>query len=93
MAAHGMQAVEDFGKLLQEMLERAQLVKQTNTIEPPLNKSDLPELWDQLEFIFPSLVSQESKKHIIEAAVRDVFNNLLVSHTSVRAQEHISDVP
>jgi THO complex subunit 1 len=117
MATYGMQEAEGFGKLLEEMLERAQLVKQTNTIEPPLNKSDLPELWNQLESIFPSSASQEpkadpleaamkgalppsplaalaeSRKHIIEAAVRDAFNNILVSHTSVRVPEHISDVP
>ena len=114
MATYGMQEAEGFGKLLEEMLEGAQLVKQTNTIEPPLNKSDLPELWDELESIFPSSASQEpktdpleaamkgglppsplaeSRKHIIEAAVRDAFNNILVSHTSVRVPEHISDVP
>jgi THO complex subunit 1 len=117
MASYRVQEAEGFGTLLEEMLERAQLVKQTNTIEPPLNKSDLPELWDQLESIFPSSAWQEpktdpleasmrgafppsplaalaeSRKHIIEAAVRDAFNNILVRHTSVRVPEHISDVP
>jgi len=73
MATYGMQEAEGFGRLLEEMLERAQLVKQTNTIEPPLNKSDLPELWDELESIFPSSASQEPKTDPLEAAMKGVF--------------------
>jgi THO complex subunit 1 len=85
MAGHGVQAVEDFGRLLEEMLEAASAIKRTNTIEPPLNKTDLAELFEQVPLVFSPTSSLESRKHIIETAARDAFNNLLVSRTSVRA--------
>jgi hypothetical protein len=85
MAGHGVQAVEDFGRLLEEMLEAASSIKRTNTIEPPLNKTDLAELFEQVSLVFSPTSSLESRKHIIETAARDAFNNLLVSRTSVRA--------
>jgi THO complex subunit 1 len=92
MAGHGVQAVEDFGLLLDEMLEAASTIKQTTTIEPPLNRSDLAEFFERVPSIFPPTSSPESKKHIIETAARDAFNNLLVSWTSVRTYGHTSDV-
>jgi THO complex subunit 1 len=85
MAGHGVQAVEDFGRLLKEMLEAASAIKRTNTIEPPLNKTDLADLFEQVPLVFSPTSSLESRKHIIETATRDAFNNLLVSRTSVRA--------
>lgn len=94
MAGYGVPAVGDVGGLLMEMLERAQVVKQTTTVEPPLHKSDIAELFLRFESKFPEGSSSESKKHIIETAVRDIFNNLLVSHGSpTRAMEHTSDDP
>ena len=93
MAGHGVQAVEDFGRLLQEMLERAREVKHTNTVEPPLNKSDLDELFERVDETFLSTTSLDSKKHAIETAVRDTFNNLLVSSAFVRTQDYVSDIP
>ncbi len=84
MAGHGVQAVEDFGRLLEEMLEAASAFKRTNTIEPPLNKTDLADLFEQVPLVFSPTSSLDSRKHIIETAARDAFNNLLVSRTSVR---------
>jgi THO complex subunit 1 len=79
MAGLGVAAVEEFEIFLEGMLEKARDVKKTDTIEPPLNKSDLLDSFEQINSIFPSLGSPESRKHSIDAAVRDVFNNLLVS--------------
>jgi THO complex subunit 1 len=79
MASYGVQAVEEFGQLLDQMLKAALVVKQTSTIEPPLNKSDLAEFFERVPSIFPPTSSPESKKHVIETAARDAFNNLLVS--------------
>ncbi len=67
--------------LLDEMLEAASIIKQTSTIEPPLNKSDLAEFFERVPSIFPPTSSPESKKHIVETAAQEIFNNLLVSCT------------
>ena len=82
---YGLQVVAEFGKLLEEMLDKARAIKQTNTIEPPLNKSDLAEELERIESTFPKSTSSESKKHAVETATRDTFNNLLVRRNSVRA--------
>jgi THO complex subunit 1 len=79
MASYGVQAVEEFGKLLDQMLNAALVIKPTSTIEPPLNKSDLAEFFERVPSIFPPTSSLESRKHVIDTAVRDAFNNLLVS--------------
>ncbi|CAL3965873.1 hypothetical protein PZA11_002707 [Diplocarpon coronariae] len=81
MAGLGVQMVEDFGKLLQEMLAKALIVKPTSTVEPPLNKSDLAELFAMVDSTFPAATSPESMKHAIETAARESFNNLLASTT------------
>jgi THO complex subunit 1 len=79
MASSMFLAVEEFGKFLEGMLEKARDVKKSDTIEPPLNKSDLYESFEQVNSMFPPTMSLESRKHSIDAAARDVFNNLLVS--------------
>jgi THO complex subunit 1 len=79
MAGYGVPVVGEAGVILQEMLEQAQTVKQTHTIEPPLHKSDLAELFERVDSAFAGLHFPESKKHILDTAVRDIFNNLLVS--------------
>ncbi|PBP20524.1 guanylate kinase [Diplocarpon rosae] len=81
MAGFVVQMVEDFGKLLEEMLTKALDVKPTNAVEPPLNKSDLTELFARIDCTFPPTASPESKKHAIETAARESFNNLLASTT------------
>lgn len=94
MAGYGVPAVGEVGTILQEMLDKALVVKQTNAIEPPLHKSDLAELFERVELVFAGLPSPESKKAIIDTAVRDTFNNLLVSRaSSARARKYTSDGP
>ena len=87
MAGHGVPAVDEFGGLLRVMLRRArpkaEAIKVTNTVEPPLIKSDLTDLFEQVDSIFSPAASPELKKRsqyaVIETAVRDAFNDLLVS--------------
>lgn len=93
MAGHGVGAVDEFGKLMEEMLEKAHEIKRTDTVDPPLNKSDLADYFERLPSIFPPSSSTDFKKHVIETAVRPIFYNLLVSSSSVRANECISDLP
>ncbi|TVY83925.1 Guanylate kinase [Lachnellula suecica] len=94
MAGHAVQAVDDFGGLLQDVLQRAEQQKQTDTVEPPLNKSDFADLFERVDSIFLSTaatpeIKKRSQWAVIETAVRDTFNNLLATssvhtHSSVR---------
>lgn len=85
MAGHGVQGVVIFGELLEDLLQRAEKVKQTNSIEPPLNKPGFADILERLESaFFSSADSTELKKRshaVIETAIRDKFNNLLASTT------------
>ena len=91
MASHAVQAVDDFGGLLLEMLQRAEQQKQTDTVEPPLDKTDFTDLFERVESIFSSTAPPEVKKRsqwaVIETAVRDTFNSLLVSRASARTSK------
>ena len=82
MACHGVQGVDEFTKLLLEMLLRAEQAKRSNTVEPPLNKSDLGDLFEQVDgafFSFATTPELKKRSHaVIETAVRDVFNSILV---------------
>jgi THO complex subunit 1 len=93
MEGHGVPAVDSSAQLLLEMLRQAELVKQTNTVEPPLSKNDLGDLWAQFDSIFSEATTLETKKRgqyaIIETAARDTFNNLLVSLLPVQALDTI----
>jgi THO complex subunit 1 len=89
MAGHGVPGVVIFGELLEDLLQRAEEVKQADTIEPPLNKPDFADVLARLEStFFSSADSTELRKRshaVVETAIRDKFNNLLVSPTSRRA--------
>ena len=87
MASYGVEAVDEFSKLMEEMLDKAQEIKQTDAMDPPLNKTDLAESFERILSIFPPTMSADSKKHAIETAVRPIFYNLLVRFTSVRTNE------
>lgn len=89
MAGYGVPAVGDVGVVLEEMLARALVVKETHTIEPPLHKSDLAELFPRLQSVFAEVPSSDSRKHVIETAVRDTFNKLLVSCTKTSKEAPI----
>jgi THO complex subunit 1 len=101
MVGHGVPAVDEFGGVLRGMLQRARTkakaFKDTNTVEPPLIKSDLTDIFERVDSIFSPAASPELKKRsqyaVIETAVRDAFNNLLVSLESIRVWDHTSDVP
>lgn len=54
MADYGVQAVAEFEELLQEILQRADEAKPDNTIEPPLDKTDLGDLFERFDILFPS---------------------------------------
>ena len=83
MVDHGVQGVADFGNLLEEMMQRAETVKQTDAVEPALSKSDFTDLVEKLESNFysqaKSLDLRKQAHAVIEASFRDRFNNTLVS--------------
>jgi THO complex subunit 1 len=91
MADQLVQGVDAFGEILEGLLRRAEDVKETHTVEPPLNKADLADILEGLESsLFASADSIEQRKRVhavIETVVRDKFNNLLVSISLLRTYE------
>lgn len=85
MTDHAVKAVEAFQGILQDMLDKARATKQTVTIEPPLVRSDFTDLLQRIQSIENLSQPLERNKSfryaVIETAVRDVFNKLLVSHS------------
>ena len=78
---HGIPAVEEFGRLLIRLLDEAEGIKATTSIEPPLASSDFEDLKSQVAAIFNKFPSYESslQNAIIETAFRDIFGQLIVS--------------
>lgn len=87
LPSDGLEVVTDFGRLLDDLLEKASSVKRTATVEPPLNRSDLSEIFERVDSVFSPLVSNDTKKHAIDIAARNTFNELLVSRIFLRASE------
>jgi hypothetical protein len=91
--SHGVLGVDAAGTFLDGLLERADSVKQTASIEPPLEKSDFDDLRRQLSdalgYELPAEEPIDTKKvqrfAVIETAVRDTFKTLIVSWPSVCA--------
>ncbi|KAG0648438.1 THO complex subunit 1 [Hyphodiscus hymeniophilus] len=86
MAGHGVQGVDEFRSLLQEMLQRAEVVKSSTTVEPAVTKSDLGNLLERVEdeFFSTATTTESSKKRkhaVIETAVRETFNSILANTT------------
>jgi THO complex subunit 1 len=83
MAGHAVEAVEVFKGQLRHLLDRARTTKTTITIEPPLAKSDFNDLLARISPTGPGAKVPDPKKTaqyaVIETAVRDIFNKLLVS--------------
>lgn len=83
MDGQQVQGVETFGFILEDLLRRAEDIKQAHTVEPPLNKADFADLLEHLEstmFTSANNIDQRKRVHaVIETVVRDKFNNLLVS--------------
>jgi THO complex subunit 1 len=93
--SHGVPGVAAFSAFLENLLARAETVKPTASIEPPLDKADFQDLQTQLNEalgVDPSQVGEvnDAKRTqryaIIETAVRDTFSNLIVSLTSDPAE-------
>jgi THO complex subunit 1 len=82
MAGYVVQAVDGFGELLKELLQRADETKKTTTVEPPLDKTALEDILERVEAtLFPSAETLELRKQrhpAVETAIRDKFNDLLV---------------
>jgi THO complex subunit 1 len=87
-AISGASAVDN---LLGELLQHADTVKQTTSIEPPLSQSDFEDLPTRLAQALPSVdlpEDAEKGEHdlvkvrrwaVIETVARDRFSNLIVS--------------
>jgi THO complex subunit 1 len=92
MAGHSVEAVEVFKGVLRDMLDRARTAKHVDTIEPAVAKSDFTDLLQRIDSSDHLVRSTETKRSsrfaVIETAVRDIFNVLLVSEfTSRRTNE------
>lgn len=91
--SHGILGVAAAGTFLKELLARAESVKKTASIEPPLEKSDLGDLRQQLsdalgyEFTADEPVDTKKAQRfaLIETAARDIFKSLVVSWSLGRA--------
>lgn len=87
--SHGIPAVASFKVLLDELLQHAQTVKASSSIEPPLKRTDFEDLQTKLRDVFPmadpSVEEGKGDKKkarrfaVIETAARDTLSSLIVS--------------
>ncbi|KAK4124004.1 hypothetical protein N657DRAFT_645619 [Parathielavia appendiculata] len=85
--SHGIPGVAAAARFLDELLERAESVKRTASIEPPLDKSHFDDLRRQLNDAlgcdFTAEESVDARKlqrfAVIETAVRDTFKSLIAT--------------
>jgi THO complex subunit 1 len=90
--SHGVSGVAAAGAFLDNLLARAEIVKQTASIEPPLEKSDFDDVRRQLsdalnyEFVADEPVDAKRLQRfaVIETAARDTFKSLIVSWSQNR---------
>jgi THO complex subunit 1 len=92
--SHGVAGVAAAAAFLDQLLERAESIKKTASIEPPLEKSNFDDLRRQLNDALGYDTAEEAvdtKKiqrfAVIETAVRDTFKSLIVSWPSVCAAQ------
>ena len=87
-----MPGVDDFKTLLLELLQKAQVVKSSSTVEPTVTKSDLGDLLERVENeIFSSATTLELRKWkhaVMETAIREIFNSILVSLLRTSRKTH-----
>lgn len=91
--SHGVSGVAAAAAFLDNLLARAEIVKQTASIEPPLEKSDFDDVRRQLsdalnyEFVADEPVDAKRLQRfaVIETAARDTFKSLIVSWSQNRA--------
>ncbi|VBB87122.1 Putative protein of unknown function [Podospora comata] len=92
--SHGIPAVAKAGEFLRQLLEHAETVKRTSSIEPPLIESHFDDLRGRMNSVYdeePMDDSSEAKTArfaIIETAVRDTFK-YLVSRASIDSPEFV----
>lgn len=84
MSAHPVVALEGVDVLLKNMLQEALASKGTHTIEPALAKSSIGDVTQRISNI-PGLREEDSARGasqnaVIETAVRNAFNTMLVSN-------------
>ncbi|GAB1320823.1 THO complex subunit 1 transcription elongation factor-domain-containing protein [Madurella fahalii] len=92
IGSHGIEAVAAAGTFLDNLLERAEAVKRTASVEPPLDKSNFEDLRRQLsDALGPELMADDSadakrtqRFAIIETAVRDTFKSMIAT-TSIES--------
>jgi THO complex subunit 1 len=85
--SHGISGVSAVGSFLDKLLARAESVKQTASIEPPLEKSDFDDLRRQLTDALgynvaaedPADAKRTQRFAVIETAARDTFKSVIVS--------------
>ncbi|KAK4200562.1 THO complex subunit 1 transcription elongation factor-domain-containing protein [Triangularia verruculosa] len=82
--SHGIPAVAKAGAFLQQLLEHAETVKRTSSIEPPLTESHFDDLRGRMNSVYDeepatddSSDAKAARFAIIETAVRDTFKYLV----------------
>jgi hypothetical protein len=84
MSDHDVPAIRAFDGILEDMLKRGQSAKEMAMVEPPMSKVDIADLMEGFKNIFLQSSSLDMKRRsqypIIETAVRDKFNRLVVCH-------------
>lgn len=82
MSDHDVPAIRAFNGILQDMLNRGQSARDMAMVEPPMSKVDIADLMDGFKAVFPQNSSFDMKRRsqypIIETAIRDKFNRLVV---------------
>ncbi|KAK0716492.1 THO complex subunit 1 transcription elongation factor-domain-containing protein [Apiosordaria backusii] len=93
--SHGIPAVAKAGAFLQQLLEHAETVKRTSSIEPPIIESNFDDLHGRMNDIYDdeptaddSSDAKTARFAIIETAVRDTFK-YLVSRASIDSPEFV----
>ncbi|KAL2264027.1 hypothetical protein VTK26DRAFT_3331 [Humicola hyalothermophila] len=83
--SHGILGVAAADAFLDKLLARAESVKQSQSIEPPLDESDFPDIRRQLcdalgyELTGEDHVKKTQRFAVIETAVRDTFKSLIAT--------------
>lgn len=79
-ARYVVEAVDHMSAILRQMLEEASRIKDSTGIEPTITNSDLEDLLQNIESQVQDDPRRANQFSIIETAVRDIFNELLVSY-------------
>jgi hypothetical protein len=93
MAIQNVEAVEGFRVQLGLMLELARATNATTTVEPALSSSDFSNFLEAYQSFDPAVKAHDKRKAaqyaVIETAVRDRFNELLVRSSLTLRNEYV----